>query len=872
MIPVLYTAGKSAKEITPMGALTDTISCDTKEERNGVYETTLVYPSSGELAEEIQPERIVYVKTNDTDDPQPMRIVTVTKEQDNTMTIYAQHVSYQLNGVVVMPFTASGIQDALSKLAADAPEFTFSSSNDSTAPFTVSTPTSLRSLLGGTEGSLLDVYGGEYHFDGWNITFDRARGTDRGALIAYGKNLNDLSAENDLSDAVTGVLPYYQDQEGNLTTLDTPITLEHSLSYERITPLDCSSEIEVEEGASQGVIQEALREYGEAWLKNQSAAAADSVTLSFESLYQAGEDATKALEVIALCDPVTIWDKRYHLKLTAKCITAEYDGLGEKYTSLEIGQTKSSFSSTLQSQVQGVSDTVNSIEKEYPSRWEQAIAEVAGKITGQANSHIMLYPMENPQMLIAAEDTDLSKPGVGALVINAAGIVTTTDIAAALAAWDRGENPFTGAMSIDGYLVERVMKAIQIEGQQIIAGVIQNTAGTVRIDLDSGDAYVPRLIGPAGNGVYYGIEQGAFNLSGANYSGIRFFRLVNVAPPFQSKEGDYFQVLRGSSNPYGYVRLRAINSDGNDVVIDLIGDNGTVSGSGDILQVRADSALNIKLKLTQDGSLSVPGGISFGPSAGVSGGGLTGGRLESGGNFVSNNGGFYAQMNGTNKAWIRADGEVHGDNLVATNAISAGVSVSARNGNFSAGVVSADYRMTQDGNTGLVQFTNNDFGIMYTGNVHFCITRNYNGSNETMIMLPNGANRDANNYCNWNWNGYQITNARVVSSSDARIKKYITASKEKALPIIDAIPVCQYTYKKGAPECLSEKKVRFGQIAQELYDVYPEAVVHDEDKDEWYIDKMALIDPLIKAVQELSAKVTSLESELKKWKENANAG
>ena len=209
MIPVLYTAGKSAKEITPMGALTDTISCDTKEERNGVYETTLVYPSSGELAEEIQPELIVYVKTNDTDDPQPMRIVTVTKEQDNTMTIYAQHVSYQLNGVVVLPFTASGIQDAISKLASYAPEFTFSSSNDSTAPFTVSTPTSLRSLLGGTEGSLLDVYGGEYHFDGWNITFDRARGTDRGALIAYGKNLNDLSAENDLSDAVTGVLPYY---------------------------------------------------------------------------------------------------------------------------------------------------------------------------------------------------------------------------------------------------------------------------------------------------------------------------------------------------------------------------------------------------------------------------------------------------------------------------------------------------------------------------------------------------------------------------------------------------------------------------------------------------------------------------------------
>ena len=79
--------------------------------------------------------------------------------------------------------------------------------------------------------------------------------------------------------------------------------------------------------------------------------------------------------------------------------------------------------------------------------------------------------------------------------------------------------------------------------------------------------------------------------------------------------------------------------------------------------------------------------------------------------------------------------------------------------------------------------------------------------------------------------------------------------------------MCQYTYKVGAPGALPNKKVRFGQIAQELYEVYPEAVVHDEENDEWYIDKMALIDPLIKAVQELSAKVTALEEELKQWRE-----
>ena len=831
MIPVLYTAGKSAEEVTPMGALTDAISCSTTEERNGVYETTLVYPSSGELAEEIQPERIVYVKTNDTDDPQPMRIVTVTKEQDNTMTIYAQHVSYQLNGVVVLPFSASGIQDALTKLAAYAPEFTFSSSNDSTAPFTVSVPTSLRSLLGGTEGSLLDVYGGEYHFDGWNITFDRARGTDRGALIAYGKNLTDLSAENDLSDAVTGVLPYYQDQEGNLTTLDAPITMEHSLSYERITPLDCSSEIEVEEGASQGAIKEALQTYGEAWLKNQSAAAVDSVTLSFESLYQAGEDATKALEIIALCDPVTIWDKRYSLKLTAKCITAEYDGLGEKYTSLEIGQTKSSFSSTLQSTVQVVSDAINTIQKEYPSRWEQAIAEVAGKITGQTDSHIMLYPMENPQMIIAAEDTDLSKPGVGALVINAAGIVTTEDIAAALSAWDRGENPFTGAMSIDGYLVERVMKAIQIEGQQIIAGVIQNATGTVKIDLDSGDAYVPRLLGrTTDGGTWVGIEQGQLNLSGAQYNGVRYYTQTSA----DGDQTDYLYILRNNTGVY---LIPASSYDGARCVLDLAAPSSGQS-SPRIFSVRRSLDMNQVFYVTSEGNAAIAGQF-----------------------FVMGHG---AQLVDTSDALvIQKDAQI----LFRD---SSGTTYFAVNKDNNAGV-STDFPLTAnklllqgDSHAGLQQFSDYSFGLTFPRTTLLRISYNSEGTNYTPLMefSPNG---DINVWRNINLNGYSILN-----SSDQRLKKHIAASKEKALPILEAIPMRQYTYKVGAPGALPGKKVRFGEVAQELYEVYPEAVVHDEEKDEWYIDKMALIDPLIKAVQELSEKVKSLETELKTWKENAN--
>lgn len=201
---------------------------------------------------------------------------------------------------------------------------------------------------------------------------------------------------------------------------------------------------------------------------------------------------------------------------------------------------------------------------------------------------------------------------------------------------------------------------------------------------------------------------------------------------------------------------------------------------------------------------------------------------------------------------------------------SSGTTYFAVNKDNNAGV-STDFPLTAnklllqgDSHAGLQQFSDYSFGLTFPRTTLLRISYNSEGTNYTPLMefSPNG---DINVWRNMNLNGYSILN-----SSDQRLKKHIAASKEKALPILEAIPMRQYTYKVGAPGALPGKKVRFGEVAQELYEVYPEAVVHDEEKDEWYIDKMALIDPLIKAVQELSEKVKSLETELKTWKENAN--
>ena len=48
MIPVLFPANTTDFSSFGLGVLTDTISCEVTEERNGVFECLLKYPESGQ--------------------------------------------------------------------------------------------------------------------------------------------------------------------------------------------------------------------------------------------------------------------------------------------------------------------------------------------------------------------------------------------------------------------------------------------------------------------------------------------------------------------------------------------------------------------------------------------------------------------------------------------------------------------------------------------------------------------------------------------------------------------------------------------------------------------------------------------------------
>ena len=79
MIPVLYPPNTTDFSSFGLGVLTDTISCEVTEERNGVFECLLRYPVSGQHYGLITKECIIKAKPNDTAGDQAFRIYRITK-------------------------------------------------------------------------------------------------------------------------------------------------------------------------------------------------------------------------------------------------------------------------------------------------------------------------------------------------------------------------------------------------------------------------------------------------------------------------------------------------------------------------------------------------------------------------------------------------------------------------------------------------------------------------------------------------------------------------------------------------------------------------------------------------------------------------
>lgn len=407
MKPILYDADRTsfpAGVDNGLGVLADAMSCKVTQELNGQYELELHYPVEGIHYGEIALRAILRATVGPDGKMQPFRVYRIVPGMNGTAAIYARHIAYDLGGYVVSPFTAADAPSAVAAIKSHAmpTDFPFALTTDKTtvAAMAVTVPSSAWGLLGGQQGSLLDVYGGEYEFDEWAVRLLTRRGADRGVSVRYGKNLTDLTQDASCANCYTGAVPYWR---GNgITVTAAPVYAEGDFGYTRLMPLDLSSSFE------QQPTQEQLQAAATSYIKqNHIGVPAVSWDVKLALLAQSsGYEDVAFLEQIYLGDTVGVYFHRLGVDAKARVNKIVWDCLLERYDSVALGSVKANIAATIAGQQKEID------AKPSASLVEKISASLTAALLGANGGSVRLLDTNGdgePDELYIADDPDPTK-------------------------------------------------------------------------------------------------------------------------------------------------------------------------------------------------------------------------------------------------------------------------------------------------------------------------------------------------------------------------------------------------------------------------------------------------------------------------------
>lgn len=461
-----------------IGALGEAISCVVTEERNGRYELRLTYPVTGRRFKDLKEGAVIKATPSKNREPDYFRIYKVTKPLSGIIEVDAEHISYQLSHIPAMPFTATSVGSALLGLktnSAEANPFTFWTDKSTTGNYRQTVPASVRSRLGGTSGSLLDLYGGEYEFDRYTVKLWANRGADNGVTLRYGKNITDLNQESNIANTITGICPYWADNEGgNVVTLPEKVVQGSKLGsfpYHRTVVKDFSQDFETKPTEAE------LRARAEAYVQSAGIGVPDvSIDVKFVDLSSTDEgENIGLLEQVKLCDIVTVIFEPFDIEAKAKVTKTIWNTLKDRYDEVILGNARTNLAGIVAANERNQEEALTSAKSSLARAVDQATAQ----ITGVNGGYVVINRDAdgNPYELL---------------------IMNTPDIETATRVWRWNQNglgvsnngyngPYETAMTADGHFVANFITAGTLIASLIKAGVLSDEAGNFYLDMETGE-------------------------------------------------------------------------------------------------------------------------------------------------------------------------------------------------------------------------------------------------------------------------------------------------------------------------------------------------------------------------------------------------
>lgn len=348
MIPILYEATETSFTSNGIGRLRDAIKCEVTEERNGVYELDLEYPIDGAYFDEIIPGRIICATHGESSDVQPFDIVSYTKPIDGVASFHAVHISYRQSFLTVTASNINSLADALTAIETTSPSpNVFDYRTDFTKLGYMAEadglPHTVRQMLGGAEGSILDTYGGEYEWDRFSVILHKNRGQMRDFTIRYGINMLDYDEEADYFGAFNSCVPYWTGESGPVigNKVDSGLPLYNGADY--CVPLDLTEKFETVPTTAQ-LEAEAL----DYMTGHQTNIPQRNIKIDFVRIqdFVGYEDFADLLEC-NLCDTIGVVFPKYGTSGTFKIVRTVWDALEGRYLEMELGALSTSLSEAL---------------------------------------------------------------------------------------------------------------------------------------------------------------------------------------------------------------------------------------------------------------------------------------------------------------------------------------------------------------------------------------------------------------------------------------------------------------------------------------------------------------------------------------------
>lgn len=549
------------------------LSCVVTEVLNGEYEAEITVSANDKYFGSLNAGSLLEIELDAIRGKQIFEIYFIGKPINEIASIKCQHITYRLGKTPVGAFSSTGAVSTVNNLLSHiigTTEFTMTTDiTNTTSNFSLDVPRYFREILGGYEGSLLDVFRGEYEWDNLEVKMLARRGSDNGVRIAYGKNLTDFNQEENNQEVYTSVLGYAVVDDitytGNI--YDKVVS-----TNKRVKIIDFSGDFESGDQPTVSELTDLAQAYAD---RNDIESPQVNITISFVPLYQTEEYKNIApLERVNLGDTVHVFFDKLGVEASSRVVKTVWNVLTGKYDSVELGSVKANLNTVINESMQDVKeDIMNSVDLDT-GFVEAELTELGDLVVNGLGLFITKNVLIDGSERIVLHNRPTLADSDVQYYISANGLVVSTDYGQT---WNAGFTPDGDAVL--NALSANIIRALQIYGSFLRFGdVDSNYIDVAPYSVND----VPQGVSFDGTGTIRLQPQNAFYVNNQTGGGNYYNRLM------MSKQGsasNCYSELINYDDSHNYITANFIELDShflyNSVYYNrtLIRNNGTDTGT-----------------------------------------------------------------------------------------------------------------------------------------------------------------------------------------------------------------------------------------------------------------------------------------------------